>query len=163
MNYTLFDYWDDSHKNPIPFSHEGSLIVGTTFDVNDVTYRVMERFRGPAIGEVAVVKMVRYKIADTATQFVHKCPAKKKAWDKFTAEDIVKLEEQRGRKVTDQMQMQRVKMRALQTEIACSYCGTVFWKEVQALPETVDVERIMNKTKKKTTKKVSKKKNGKKI
>lgn len=139
----LFDNFDVERTNPVTLKFSGLLKVGETFDVSDVTYRVTNRGTQAGV-PFLIVRMIRYKIPDTSTQFIHKCPAKKGAVEKLDREDVIKIEAT-GTKLNG-----RVKMQSYNTkEQACPHCKTVFWKEHIALPEEVEVERVMPKRRKK--------------
>lgn len=142
--YTLFDVYDKEKQNPVTLNFPFQLEKGKRFKRKDVSYRVVS-----LKGKTAVVQMVRYKLANTATQFVHKCPAKRYAADKMTREDIVKLEKEQGKEKAAQIRNERVKIRSLgaQTVMKCPFCKVEFYKDQFELPDTVDVDGVMKKKK----------------
>lgn len=149
MKLTVFDYWDKILENPKPLTldRKGPLAVGDTLEFNDVTYKVERRFNNPRLGDCAVLKMVRYRIPDTATQFVHKCPAKKNAMDRMSREDLINLEQEQGKKATERMQQGRVKMGGIAPVVVCPFCKCEFWKKQVLIPEQVQVKKMLRKKK----------------
>lgn len=145
IKYTLFDYYDKQKINPLMWYFDHQLIRGETFEANDVTYRVFRRFR--YLGKrAAFVKMVRYKIPDKSTQFVHKCPAHKSKVDSLSHGDIIKLEKKLGGKKVKALQTGRVKMRSYNAlEFKCEHCKVVFFKKHNTIPDTVQVDKVMKK------------------
>lgn len=141
--HILFDHFDVERENPVTLKFSGLLRAGETFDVNDVTYRVTKHKTQAGVPTL-VVRMIRYKIPDTSTQFIHKCPAKKGAVEKLDREDVVKIEAT-GTKLNGRVKMQSYNVK----EQACPHCKTVFWKDNIALPEEVEVDRVMPKRRKK--------------
>ena len=137
MKITFFDVWDVDKINPVRIEGKKDLKVGDKFHIDDVSYRVLERE-----GTTAVVRMFKYRIPDTATQFVHKCPAKKDKMDGLDRDDIVSFEDKYGKKVADKMRSGRVKMGTLKLKTKCPFCKCIFWKENVAVPETVEVNKV---------------------
>lgn len=144
LTHVLFDSFDAQRENPIQLMFAKKLKEGNFFDVNDVRYKV-EGVKLRAGVPIATVRMVRYKIPDSATQFVHKCPAKKGAVERLDREDIVKIEAAQGKKMSSRVKMHSYNVK----EQACPHCKTVFWKEHLVMPEEVEVDRVMPKRRKK--------------
>jgi hypothetical protein len=116
--YTLNEYYDPDKENPIEMEFKKRLKEDQKFDVDDVTYKVIEldsvNYKNKEFFSEAIVKMVRYRIPDTATQFVHKCPVKKTAAERLDSDDVIKIMkkygEVKGKKRILSMQEGRAKM-----------------------------------------------------
>ena len=134
--YTLFDVFDRSQSNPVKRRFKKELQLGDEFTIDDVTYRVV------LIERHAVVRMFKYKIPNTATQVVHKCPAKKEMLDALSKEDLLKISDPKGKKKSN-----RIKMRG-GAVTQCPHCKVTFWKEKEERPEQVEVESLFHKSKK---------------
>lgn len=138
IEFTLFDSYDTEKENPVKRAFKKSLTKHEEIEFDGVTYRVTKVDK-----REAVLKMIRYQIPDTATQFVHKCPAKKSALEGMDREDIIKVEEKTGKKLTS-----RVKMSSHAKMVSvCPYCKTEFWKENNLVPEEVHVDKVFKKRK----------------
>lgn len=151
FKYELIDFFDDKTENAIIHTFKKKLVVGETFKKDDVVYEIEDadwwhdRRKGKAI-----IRMVRYRIPNTATQFVHKCPAKKKAMEKLDKDDILQIEKKYGKKGAEkrikQWKAGRTKMNSHnKVEIKCPLCKCVFWKEKNEVPEAVTIDGVMNK------------------
>jgi len=146
-NYLLFDYFDGETENGREMKFKDRLKCGQEFKKNKVVYRVEECDYWNRHG-TAIIRMVRYQIPDTATQFVHKCPVKKSHMEKLDKGDVLKMEkvygkEDAARKIK-QWKTGRVKMQSHnKLEIKCPLCECVFWKKHNAVPETVTVDGVM--------------------
>ena len=143
ITHVLFDEYDEDRQNPVTLKFAKILTEGKMFEVHDVRYLV-KAVKQRAGVRIATVRMIRYKIPDTATQFIHKCPAKKGAVEKLDREDVVKIEAT-GKKLNGRVKMQSYNVK----EQACPHCKTVFWKEHLVLPEEVEVDRVMQRGRKK--------------
>ena len=150
-SYILYEVFDGQTQNEIEWSFYHKLVQDQSFDINDVTYEVLETdfFDG---GGKAIVQMTRYRIGDEATQFVHVCPAKKDADDKMDRDDVVDLKKQIGQKEFDKQvkrwkkQQKRVKLKAYnRLEITCPFCKVVFWKVNNSLPAPVEINGVRGK------------------
>jgi len=140
--YTLYDVFDERRERPVRREFTNKLEPGSQFTIDDVTYRVVT-----LEPQVAVVRMLKYKIPNTATQFVHKCPAKKGAFEKLSKDDVMKLDDLKKRNLKTH---DRVKMQGHMKQ-KCPHCRTIFWKESMAMPDPVQVPKVY-KTKKKSSK-----------
>lgn len=140
FKYQLHDFWERPLSRPWKFDHQ--LRRGETFEFDGVTYLVVKKNNEKGW---AVVRMVRYKIPNTSSQFVHKCPAKKGHSESLSKDDIVQLQEKHGQKRAADIMNERVKIRAVgaQLEFKCPFCETLFWREHFELPPPVFVDRIM--------------------
>lgn len=136
--YTLFDVFDEEKERPVKREFDEELEPGNEFTIDGVTYRVLTVDR-----PVAIVRMFKYKIPNTATQFVHKCPAKKGAFEKLGREDVVKLEDTKKRNLNTH---ERVKMQGHMKQ-QCPHCKTIFWKESMEMPEPIQVPKVYGKKK----------------
>ncbi len=142
--HTLFDFFDKSHSHPIERTFETPLQEGSEFTIEGVTYKVVGRlnvmFMGPVkFGNVPSleVRMTRYKVENSSTQFVHKCPAKPDGSSKITDDDMMKF---------DPKKQKRVKLRTYNVlEQACPHCKVIFWKERNEIPPEVHVDKVMGK------------------
>lgn len=147
MIYKIRDHWNP--KNIIEWDFPEPPVPGYVFEHDNVEYRVIRTIQ--LIGKLPVifVRMFRYKIANTSTTFVHKCPAKKNASQKLSRDDQIKLEEKHGKAKLAKILNERVKIRSIgaQVQFKCPFCATTFWKEQFELPETVQVDGVMNKKK----------------
>lgn len=146
LEYTLFDVFDEERERPVQKHFNNKLEPGSHFTIDDVTYRVVT-----LEPQVAVVRMLRYKIPNTATQFVHKCPAKKSALEKLGKEDVVKLDDLKKRNLKTH---DRVKMQGHMKQ-QCPHCKTIFWKESMAMPDPVEVPKLYKKKMKSVRRKKS--------
>jgi len=151
FNYLLHDYFSEGDA-PIKRGFKKKLLFGSQFTINDVTYLVehVEHYEVDDCDGKALIRMVRYKIPDTSTQFVHKCPVKKDAMEKLDRDDIVKLEQKLGKKRAakriEAWKTGRTKMQSYnKLEKKCPLCECIFWKENNLVPETVIVDGVMHK------------------
>ena len=135
MQYPLFDVFDRKKENPVTKELKEELQIGEEFTIEDVTYRVM------LLEPQAVVRMVRYKIPNTATQVVHKCPAKKEMLDNLSKEDFLKITSPAQKKL---FKSSRIKMPG-HIATKCPHCKVTFWKEKEARPEKVFVSSVFTK------------------
>jgi len=149
FNYTLFDYFDGDTENSRDMEFATKLKTGQTFKKSKVVYRVEECDHWDGKG-TAIIRMIRYQIPDTATQFVHKCPVKKSHMEKLDKDDVLKMEKAYGKedaaRKIKQWKSGRVKMQSHnKLEIKCPLCECVFWKKNNAVPETVTIDGVMKK------------------
>lgn len=149
--YLLHDYFSEG-DNPIKRDFKKKLEQGSRFTINDVTYLVehVEHYNADDCNGKALIRMVRYRIPDTATQFVHKCPVKKDAMEKLDRDDVLKLENKFGKtgaeKKIKAWKQGRTKLRTYNhLEKECPLCECVFWKKNNLVPETVIVDGVMHK------------------
>jgi len=151
FTYVLYDFFDENTEHPIKMKFDHKLVAGEELDFNDVTYTVAEADFFEKHG-TAVTRMTRYKIPDTATQFVHKCPVKKKHMEKLDQDDVIKLEKQFGKdgaaKRVKAWKAGRAKMRSYNKyETKCPLCECVFYKDHNTIPDEVTVDGVMKKKK----------------
>lgn len=146
FKWVLVETYDKEAMNECEHVFQFPLRVDEEFTIDDVTYIVdhAEWYADKQFGK-AMVRMTRYRIPDTATQFVHKCPAMEKHMSKLSHDDLMKFEAKLGEKTVEGLKKGRVKMRHHKTlEQKCKHCGVVFWKKKNVLPEQVDVDVEMN-------------------
>jgi len=156
FKYELIDYYDDRTENVIKRVFKKQLVRGQKIEKNDVVYEVEDADWWHDQGR-AIIRMVRYKIPNTATQFVHKCPVKKKAMEKLDANDVLRIEHKYGKKGAEkrikQWKAGRAKMNSHnKLETQCPLCECVFWKERNQVPETVVIDGVMGKKRKRKKK-----------
>ena len=113
FEYKLYDYFDTEKEKPIHRSFEKPLAPNQEFDIEGVTYKVTGIEADSDESPTVVVRMIRYKISNTTTQFIHYCPAEKR----------------------------RIKMQGHMT-IQCPHCKVIFWKESMEMPEQVQVPKV---------------------
>lgn len=156
FKYELVDYFDERTENTIKKVFKKKLVAGQQIEKNDVVYIIEDADWWPDTRKgKAIIRMVRYKIPNTATSFVHKCPAKKKAMEKLDSDDVIKIEKKYGKKGAakriKQWKAGRAKLNSHnKIETQCPLCDCVFWKEKNEVPETVVVDGVMNKKRLKT-------------
>jgi len=144
-DYIMYGYWDKTRESPVAWQFDHFVKKGETFDVEDVQYKIIRKVKTEK-EKYIVVRMVRSKILGTTTQQVHKCPARKEKLDKLDKGDKLKLEDKYGKKYVEKFMKGRSKMRTYnKLEIQCPDCKVVFWKDYNGLPETVKVNKVMNK------------------
>jgi len=144
LPYTLVETWDHDGENEIDVCLKRQLNIGDRFTIENVTYQCEECdwFEKDGRGK-AVVKMVRYRIPDTATTTVHKCHAKKEHFNSLSGDDIIRLEQEHGAKKVKAWRG-KVKLKTYnKLESTCEFCKVVFWKKINAVPDTVEVELMM--------------------
>jgi hypothetical protein len=145
-SYTFVDWFDDDAANAVTQKLKKKLEVGDIFNINDVTFSVEHIEYTDKKKAKALIRMRRYKIGNTQTQFVHKCPAKRDMMGKLSREDVIRMEENVGKKQVDSWKKGRVKLNSYnKKEIICPECKTVFWKEYDDIPDTVEVTATLNK------------------
>ena len=156
-HYTLYDFFDDNTDNGIVRAFKEKLTDGQELKQDGVTYQVDQcDYWGPdnPMGKepfgTAVFRMTRYLIPDTSTQFIHKCPAKKKAMEKMDNDDVVKLQEQHGKvgaeKRIKAWKQGRTKMQSYnRLELRCPLCKCIFYKKNNQVPDSVTVDGVMGK------------------
>lgn len=145
VKYMLFDYYDKEKVNPLAWSFEHIVERNETFEANGVIYKIVKRFKYET-KRAAFVRMIKYKIPDESTQFVHKCPAHKSKMDKLSRDDVIKLEKKLGVKKVKALKTGRIKMRSYNAlEFKCTHCNVIFFKEHNSLPDTVQVNKTMSK------------------
>lgn len=152
--YVLIDFFDSEADKELQRDFSIKLERDMTFTINDVTYAVEHAEHYNAVDDVtigkAIVKMVRYRISDTATSFVHKCPVKKSSMEKLDRDDVLKLETKFGKKgATKRIKAWKTGRTKLQSynklESKCPLCQCVFWKKHNRVPETVVIDGVMHK------------------
>jgi len=134
-HYILHDRFDRDKKNPVNISFEKPLVKGDTFTLNDVTYKVI---KSPSKYNVVIIKMIKYKIENTATSIVHKCPARATMSRELTENKIVEMKKKYGDKIVDNFLSGRVKMHSIK-QAKCPFCNVKFWKEKIEIPEQVHI------------------------
>ena len=124
MNVWIYDFFDENFANPKKSTSNRPFKSGENFDIDGVTYNVVKAWSfkdDTGLNKIdldfAVVRMVKYRIPDTSTQFIHKCPAKKGAVTKLTREDVVKLKDKVGAKKISKEKQGRVKMKSYRVNI----------------------------------------------
>lgn len=132
--YTLFDIFDRDRRNPIKRNFKNELQIGDEFVIDEVSYRVV------ITSQYAVVRMVKYKVPNTATQVIHKCPAKKEMLDGLSKEDCLKITDP---KIKKSFKSNRVKMHG-GVVTQCPHCKVTFWKEKEEHPEQVEVQSLFH-------------------
>jgi hypothetical protein len=149
ITYCIFDYYDVGYFNPKHYESKNKLRVSDQFDLDDVTYIVTKKFKHHLHNEVClVIKMIRYKISDSSTTFVHKCPALKGETTKLNQKQFKTLIEKHGeKKVNDWINVGRIKMHSMNLVNICPHCGVVYYKDKIKVPEEIDVISTSNKKK----------------
>ena len=144
-SYTFIDWFDDDAANAVTQKLKQKLALGDIFNINDVTFSV-EHIEYIGNKAKALIRMRRYKIGNTQTQFVHKCPAKRDMMGKLSREDVIRMEKNVGKKQVKSWKEGRVKLNSYnKKEIICPECKTVFWKERDDIPDTVEINTTLNK------------------
>ena len=133
--YTLFDIFDRDRRNPVTRTFKKELQIGDEFIIDEVTYRVV------IASQYAVVRMMKYKIPNTASQVVHKCPAKKEMIEGLSKEDCLKFKNPAQKKF---IKSSRIKM-AGEVVSQCPHCKVTFWKEKDERPEKVEIKSLFHK------------------
>jgi len=149
LKYVLVDLWDHNAENEITINMKFHLKPNDIFTIEQVTYQVEEVdfFEDIAEGK-AVIRMIRYRIPDTATTTVHRCLAKKEHFDTMSSTDLIRLEERYGAKKVKAWSG-KVKLKTYnKLESKCEFCGVTFWKKYNSVPDTVAVDVMMDKVKK---------------
>lgn len=132
MEYTLFDVFDRKKANPVKRNFKKELEIGDEFVIDEVTYRVL------IVERHAIIRMIKYKIPNTATQVVHKCPAKKEMLGQLSKEDLLKITDPKTKK---NLKTSRVKLQgSIVTQ--CPHCKVTFWKEKEERPEKVEIKSL---------------------
>lgn len=139
--YKLFDFFDKEKENPVKRNFRKTLKKGKKFSIKGVTYKVVKVSKKT---NNAIIRMIKYRINNTATAVVHKCPARKSGMEAMDKGDIVELEEKIGSKIVDQWKKGRVKMQGHMKQ-QCPFCKVVFWKESMEIPAKVKVSAVMKK------------------
>lgn len=154
FTFTFYDWFDGQTENPVklmlPGKEAARVFTTRKFERDGVEYVVKDAHvweedrRG-----VALVKMVRYHVPNTTTQFVHRCPARARLTTKMTRQDVTRIDSKVGRAIRKPWKLatnDRVKMSGHnRLEMRCPHCGVVFWKEAIELPDTVEVDGVMKK------------------
>lgn len=156
-HYILYDYFDGDTSNPVTCEFKSTLVQGQILKRNGVTYCVEKcDYWGVNINKeyegVAILRMTRYRISDTNTQFIHKCPVRKKSSEKLDRDDVLKLEKRFGKvgaeKKIKAWKKGRTKMQSYnKLETTCPLCGCVFYKKHNSVPDTVQIDGVMKKRK----------------
>lgn len=132
--YVLFDSYDSDKENPILLSFETPLEKSKKFTINDVTYKVIKMGKKKNV----IIKMIKYKIDNTATSIVHKCPKKDELNAQLTDDKIETFRKKHGDKAVDTLMSSRVKLHSMK-ETKCPFCKVKFWKEKVEIPEEVQI------------------------
>lgn len=143
FKFTFYDWFDDFTENPVSIKVPNALKAGDTFEQDGVTYKVKDAHVWHEEREgAALVRMTRYRIADTSTQFVHKCPAKNRLTTKLTRDDVTRIDSDKG--LAKRKHWERVKLQSHnRLETKCPDCGVVFWKNAIDLPSEVVIDGVM--------------------
>ena len=155
-NYWFIDFFDDDGNTFIEYELDNELEQDSIFTINDVTYQVEYVEHQLSVTDekwyagMAIIRMIRYKLSDTSTSFVHKCPVKKSVMEKLDRDDVINLEKKFGKigakKRIEAWKIGRTKMRSYnKLELKCPLCECIFWKENNLVPQTVIVDGIMSK------------------
>lgn len=152
MKVIAFDFWDKERSNGVEIEPSKlgikNLKKNEMFIIEDVTYMISKVFTKKSIKRKCIeTKMLKYKIKDTVTTHVHKCPAKKGFMQKMTPESLKIMEDKFGKKTIKGWKEEgRVKMKTgLITQ--CPDCKCVFYKDKHVLPETIEVVSLKGKKK----------------
>lgn len=162
MKVTAFDFWDtertlgielDTDKLEIP---EFKLKKNEMFVHDDVTYMITKVFRKKSMGPDKLIetRVVKYKVPNTVSTHVHKCPAKLVQMSEITVEQRKKMVKQYGEVTVNGWQQQgRVKLKLDTLAHQCPGCKVVYYKEKNLLPDSVKVTSTKGKRKLKSRKK----------
>jgi len=146
MEYTLFSKYDEKKERPIKKEIEKKINVNNEICIDDVYYKVIKKYESRKLGPCLIVDMVRYKINNTTTTIVHKCPALNNAVKKLDEHDFKKLKEKYSeKKINDLLESTRTKMKTMGLVNICPTCGVIFYKDNQELPESIEIESLKNK------------------
>jgi len=153
MKLIAFDYYDKDRSKPVKMSLKEKYIKkNKIFKRDDVSYKVTKIFF-MKLGAKKIrtkcieIRMVAYKIANTVTNFGHKCPAKKGSMDKMVQEGHKILVSKYGKKTIDAWKKGRVTMKFGHLASICPECECVFWKEKDEKPEPFIITDISGKKK----------------
>ena len=152
ITYCLFDFHDVGYCNPKHYDSKKKLRVSDQFNLDSVTYMVTKKFKHHLhSGVCLVVKMIRYKIPNDATTFVHKCPALKGQMTNMNVKHLKILIEKHGEdKVEEWLKTGRVKMHTMKLVNACPHCGVVYYKDKIEVPKEIEVISTSKKKKLRT-------------
>lgn len=115
FKYVLYDIFDKKKANPVIIMFDHKLKKKEVFSLNDVSYKVVGRWKKNE-KHYARIRMVKYKMSNTVTDMVHRCPAK---------------------------DMDHVKLRG-HMRVKCPHCKVLFWKESMEFPEKVLVDKVIS-------------------
>ena len=149
--YLLFDHYDVHESKTFPYKTKEKLKKGSTFEIDDVTYKVTGKVILGFIGKFNKrkqfsVKPIRYKIKNDLTAIVHHCPVKKIMMNNLKPKQLKDLKKEYGKeKVKRWIKKGNMKMHSLQLVNICPSCGCQFYKDKREMPKTVNVMSIKNK------------------
>ena len=138
MKYRFHEFFDQEGDKPIELNLNFTPVVGTIFELDDVEYQIDH-----LEGHMGIIKMIRYKVANTATQIVHKCPAIKNILNKMDRDDVVSFNEN----ITKNPESKKSRIRFNshnKLNVTCPHCNVIFYKNENVVPERVTVEGVMN-------------------
>jgi hypothetical protein len=160
MKVTAFDFWDTERELGVEIDMEEvglkRLKKNEMFIIDDVTYIVTKVFKKKSMGKGKLIetRMVKYKVPNTVTTHVHKCPAKMVQMKNISVEERKKMVSKYGESTVNGWQLSgRVKLK-IPLAHQCPGCKVVFFKDKAELPETVNV--VSTKGKKKLKRRASK-------
>jgi len=142
MKVIAIDSYDTDKVNPVEIDLPNSIVLqkGNEFDLNDVTYKI-ESMDFKKKDTYLTLKMIRYKISNTTTTIVHKCPARKNQFQKLPPATIDIMKEKYGKKSVESWQRDgRMKMGSRSLANVCPDCLCSFWKEEAQIPEKVIIK-----------------------
>lgn len=128
MEYTFFSEYDIEKKNPAKKTLNKKLNIDDEFIIDNVTYKIIKKIKPKTF----FIKTLKYKIKDTTTTIVHKCPAIKDRIKKLDENDFKKYKS-------------RLKLKTMNVVNYCPTCGVIFYKDKKCIPESFDVYSIKNK------------------
>lgn len=154
MKVTAFDYWDKERGLGVQLDTEEhgikELKKNVMFTIEDVTYLITKIFKKKKnFGNEKLVetRMVKYKIPNTVTTHVHKCPAKLKEMENLSVEGRKMLVGKYGENTVNQWQLTgRVKLK-IELAHQCPGCKVTFYKDEVIAPESVKVVSTKGKKK----------------
>ena len=139
---TTYDVYDTERKNPVELKLK-EIEKGRTFNIDSVTYKIERVFKKD--GQRCIeLRMIKYKIPNGATVFVHKCPAKKRMMKKMTQEGKEQIAKKYGEHTLKAWCEGRIKMKTALATV-CPDCECVFWKDKDEPPEPVEVVSLKGK------------------
>ena len=153
MRVVAFDFWDTKRELGIGLDTQevgiGKLKKDQMFTIDDVTYIITKIFKSKSHGEGKLVetRMVKYKIPNTVTTHVHKCPAKMVQMRNIDVEQRKELVKKYGESTVNGWQQNgRVKLK-IELAHQCPECKVVFYKDAMQTPEAFQVTPIRGKKK----------------
>jgi len=154
MKVTAFDYWDKERTLGVQLDTQElkieTLKKNVMFTIEDVTYLITKVFKKKSLAgkdRLIETRTVKYKVPNTVTTHVHKCPAKFREMENMTVKGRKMLVKKYGESTVNNWQLSgRVKLK-IELAHQCPGCKVTFYKEKIVNPESVSV--ISTKGKKK--------------